>query len=106
MDSIFLCNTASNDLLKYNGGTINNYAGYYQLMSNSILGNIGSALHVCNFIPEGGILAGLPSFTYYMDGNTYFTYLEPLELEILPAGLFKVNTTNNWWGSNSNLKEF
>lgn len=104
-NNIFMGNIAADDLLQYNGGTINNYAGSYQIISNCFLGNTGSALHVDNYMPEGGIPLGLPIFTFnYMAENTYGIYLEPFEEvnELTSGIMYRVNATNNWWGSNSN----
>ena len=67
------------------------------------IGNTGSALHICNYIPQGGIPTGLTSFNFnYMAGNTYGVYLEPFERTIIIIGSFRVNATNNWWGTNNN----
>ena len=104
-NSIFEGNTALTDLTQYSGGTINNYAGTYNITSNVFIGNTGSALHISNYIPQGGIPTGLTSFTFnYMAGNTYGVYIEPFEGQLLSLGNFRVNATNNWWGTNNNPK--
>ena len=102
-NNIFEDNIAATDLVQYSGGTINNYAGTYDITSNVFFDNTGSALHIDNYIPEDSVSTGLTSFTFnYMVGNTYGIYLEPSELNALAAGSFRVNATDNWWGSNSN----
>ena len=102
-NSMFEGNIAATDLVQYSGGTINNYAGTYNITSNVFMGNTGSALHVCNYIPQGGIPSGLALFNFnYIVENTYGIYLEPLELRTLTSGGFRVNATNNWWGTNNN----
>ena len=100
---MFAMNIAQSDLAPYMGGTINNYAGTYNITSNIFIENTGSALHICNYIPQGGIPAGLTLFNFnYLAGNTYGIYLEPLEQQELALGNFRINATNNWWGSNGN----
>lgn len=102
-NSMFAENIAQSDLQPYMGGTINNYAGTYNITSNIFIDNTGSALHVCNYIPQGGLPAGLTLFNFnYIAGNTYGIYLEPLEQQELTLSNFRIDATNNWWGSNIN----
>ena len=104
-DSVFEGNTAQTDLVHYSGGTINNYGGTYNIKGNVFIENTGSALHVDNYIPQGGIPTGLTLFTFnYIIGNTYGIYLEPFLGQAPIIGNFRINATNNWWGINSNPK--
>jgi hypothetical protein len=106
-NNVFEGNIAATDLVQYSGGTINNYAGTYNITTNVFIGNTGSAIHVDNYIPQGGIPTGLTSFTFnYIIGNTYGIYLEPFEGQTPTIGDFRINATNNWWGNNSNPKNY
>ena len=49
--SMFTYNQAVDDAIDfYSGGTINDYIGILQLIGNSFINNIGSALHISSFV--------------------------------------------------------
>jgi autotransporter family porin len=113
--SMFTYNQAVDDAIDfYSGGTINNYVGSLQLIGNSFINNIGSALHISSFVfaPEDQATAGLTGYEIIgsmnfntIVGNTYGIYMVPLQNELSSGIPFRLNATNNWWGTNNNPKD-
>ncbi len=112
--SMFTNNHAVDDAIEfYSGGTINNYVGSLQLIGNSFINNIGSALHISSFVfapedqPTGDLsgyeIIGFMNFNIIV-GNTYGIYMVPLQNEFSSGIPFRLNATHNWWGTNNNPK--
>jgi predicted outer membrane repeat protein len=103
--STFTGNQALTDSGKYSGGgAIHNYYGTYQIIGNTFINNINSAIHLTNsetFLKtssneEYPLLTNKINFNRFA-GNTYAIYQET-DPEITSE---LVDAQYNWWGSNN-----
>jgi len=115
--STFIGNQALTDLEKYSGGVIHNYAySSYKIVGNTFLNNMASAVHIAFWQPgfdslqaSNGPMA-LININRIVGNTPYGIYLEPTEMEpakvsaAISNAIYRVDATNNWWGSNSNPK--
>ena len=114
--STFINNKAKTDLDKYSGGgaIFNYYDSSYRIVGNTFLNNEASAIHIAQDSSEYSEKSYESTETMALInlnrivGNTeYGIYLEtgkPIKRLNTGSVDYKVDATNNWWGSNSNPK--
>ncbi|HML04759.1 MAG TPA: hypothetical protein VK426_03195 [Methanobacterium sp.] len=112
--SIFSGNEASTSTKYYEGGgAIYLYGGPFQIVGNSFINNIGSAIKIASKVVSietiQEILHTNININRFTGNSPYAIYMESAETkdtESVSESAFSIviNATNNWWGSNSNPK--